>query len=418
MQFVYPISLKLNLHETHMTRKYVLIVAAALILVGAPLGYHLLSRGSATPRLSLATAVRQELSTLVSTNGIIEPVDRTDIVAPMDAFVTSLPHAEGSEVTRGQLLASLESQQLMTALAGAKAALLQARSEAQTAVEGPSKEEVAAVEASIAEVALQMNQLRADLIREEALLKKEATTHEAVENMRKQADQVEVRLKGLQQKKAGLFQRYSEEEKQLRQGKVSELSRQVELLDQQVRMGSIFSPVSGILYSRMVNPGSYVNKGQQLAQLYQPGRVRLRAYVDEPDLGRIQKGQRVLIDWDGLPDQRWKGVVDQPAKQVVALGTRFIGYVICTLDNEPKELIPNLNVKVQIVTASKAAALVVPRTAVFSHNGKPAVLWSDGEHTAVKPVLPGLVTPEEIEILQGIDEGTRVVTNPGEIRNP
>ena len=147
--------------------------------------------------------------------------------------------------------------------------------------------------------------------------------------------------------------------------------------------------------------------------MYDPGKVRLRAYVDEPDLGRIEKGQAVLVEWDGLPGRQWTGVVERPAEEVVALGNRSVGHVICAIKGEPKELIPNVNVRVQIVTARKSNALVIPRSAVFSNNGQPAVMLLEGNHTVLKPVTLGLVTPQEIEILQGIDEGSTVVTNPG-----
>ncbi|PYV17856.1 MAG: hypothetical protein DMG07_04990, partial [Acidobacteria bacterium] len=155
---------------------------------------------------------------------------------------------------------------------------------------------------------------------------------------------------------------------------MSELAKEVELLNQQVRLGAIVAPRTGSLYSLSVSPGSYVTRGQLLAHVYAPGAVALRAYVDEPDLGRVQRGQQTLITWDGLPDRQWTGVVNVPAKQVVALGNRSVGHVLCSIDGAPRELIPNINVKVQIVTASRAAALVVPRAAVFNNSGRPTVL--------------------------------------------
>jgi RND family efflux transporter MFP subunit len=210
--------------------------------------------------------------------------------------------------------------------------------------------------------------------------------------------------------------RYSSEEKEWEQSKVVELTKQVKLLEDQLQMESVFAPKGGLVYSLSVKQGSYVTKGQLLAQIYQPGRIMLRAYVDEPDLGRIKKGQQVLVEWDGLPDRQWTGVVEKPAKQVVPLNSRSVGHVICTLDGEPKELIPNLNVRVEIVTAQKENALVVPRAAVFNREGRPAVMLSEGTGTALKPVVLGLAAPEEIEITQGIDEGSSVVLNHGEAR--
>jgi HlyD family secretion protein len=393
-------------------------VAAAFVILAAALAYWYLGRESAPPPLLLSRAARRELMVVISTNGIIEPVDRIEVYAPIDAFVTDLRHREGAELTAGRPLMRLESPQLMTSIAEAKAVLLQAKREAQRMAAGPSKEELAPVDAEIAEIALQLDQRREDLRREEALLPKDATTKEAVENLRKQVSLLALRIKGLQDKKQGLLDRYSDAEKQLEQDRVVELNRQVEVLERQVLLGSIMVPRSGLLFSLPVRPGSFVNRGQLLAELYRPGNVRLRAYVDEPDLGRVAKGQKVLIEWDGLPDQSWQGVVDELAEQAVALGNRSVGYVICKIADEPTALIPNINVKVQVVTASKAAALVVPRTAVFNNDGSPAVLLSsDGIRTTVKPVTLGLITPEEVEIVQGIEEGNQVVTNPAEARN-
>jgi len=399
-------------------RRLTLVVSAAIVILAAALGYLYLSREPAPPPLLLSRAARRELKVVISTNGIIEPVDRIELYAPIDAFIADLRHREGAELTAGQPLMRLESPQLLTSLAEARAALLQARREAQRMAAGPSKEELAAVDAELAEAALQLDQQRDNLRREEALLPKDATTREAVDSLRKQVSLLALRVKGLQDKKQALLNRYPDAEKQLEQNRVIELSRQVELLERQVGMGSITVPRGGLLYSLPVRFGSYVNRGQLLAELYRPGNVRLRAYVDEPDLGRIAKGQRVQIEWDGLPDRTWQAVVDKPAEQAVALGNRSVGYVICRIDDEPEELIPNINVKVQVVTASKTAALVVPRSAVFNADGRPAVLLSsDGIRTAVTAVTLGLMTPEEVEILQGIEEGSQVVTNPGEARN-
>jgi len=184
------------------------------------------------------------------------------------------------------------------------------------------------------------------------------------------------------------------------------------LLEQQLRSEAVAAPASGLVYSLYVKPGAFVSRGQLLAQIYRPGKIRLRAYVDEPDMGRVEEGQLVSIEWDGLPNRKWMGVVEKRAEQVVALNNRSVGYVLCRIDGSPGELIPNLNVRVEIVTARKTDALVVPRAAVISQKGKPSVMVPLEKGTALKPVVTGMVTPEEIEILQGIDPGTTVILNP------
>jgi HlyD family secretion protein len=398
-----------------MARKnHILIPILVVIVIVAAFAVYFMSNSSEPAQLQTAKAERREIRLVVSTNGIIEPVDRSDIYAPISAFVARIQKQEGMEIIKGRLLMQLESKELRTALAEARAALLEQKRQARIVMTGPPKEEIAEVNASIAESELQLEQLNNDLPVEESLYAKGATPREAVEKLQNQRTLLQLRVDSLKKKKQDLEQRYSAEEKKWEQDKVGELSEQVDLLEQQLKSESVFAPKSGLIYSLPVKPGSYVTNGQLLAQIYQPGNVRLRAYVDEPDLGKIKKEQRVLIEWDGLPDRQWTGVVERPAEQVVALENRSIGYVLCSIDDSPTELIPNLNVKVEITTALKKDALVVPRSAVFNAQGKPSVLLLGGTRMVTRPVTMGLVTTDEIEILSGIAAGDSVALYPAE----
>ena len=363
---------------------------------------------------STATAARRPLKVTVSTNGVIEPIDRSEIFAPIDAIVAQLPIHEGDEVTKGQLLVRLESDPLKTALVGARAALLQARRQAQPVLAGPSPEEIAAIDASIAESQLQLQQLREALRREEALLNKSATTRLAVENLRERVKVLEVQVGNLNAKKESLLNRYTQKEREWEVKRIAEMEQQVKLIEQQLATSLLFAPHDGVVYTLPVKPGIFVTKGQVLTQIFVPGQVRLRAYVDEPDLGRIERGQATVIEWDGLPGKRWTGKVERPAESVVALGNRSVGYVICSVEGSPKELIPNSKVSVQIVTTQKADALLVPRAAVFNHSGRPTVIRLEGNRKVFNPVTLGVANAQEIEILEGLEEGSKVMINPGE----
>jgi len=397
----------------------ILIPLIAVILLCAAFAFHLWNKGAQPVAYTTVKAVRQEIRIAVSTNGIIEPANRSEIYAPINAFVARIPVQEGSRIARGQLLMQLESRELRTALAEARAALLQQKRQAKTVVTGPPKEEVTELEASIAECEMQLKQKQEDLRTEETLYKKGASPRMAVENLQKQRDLLQVRLDALKGKKRDLEQRFSPEEKEWETDKVAELAKQVDLLKEQLKAEAVLAPGSGVVYSLPVKPGSYVSNGQLLAQIYEPGKVRLRAYVDESDLGKIKEQQPVRIEWDGLPNRQWTGRVARRAEQVGTLDNRSVGQVLCSIDGDPEELIPNLNVDVEITTAVKQNALVVPRSAVFSNNGEPAVLLVEGTRTLTKPVAMGLVTPQQVEILSGIHEGDSIVLYPAETRaNP
>ncbi len=395
-------------------KKPALLVLALVILMGAGLGLYFVAGRSDPPKFVLAKAARREIRVVVSTNGIIEPINRTEVYAPLDGFVLSVQKKEGSEVSRGALLLRLNSNQIRTTLAEANASLLAAKRQAHIVETGPSKEEISALDASIAESTMQLDQQNKELAVEQSLYEKQATSRAAVENLQRERDRIQLRIDGLKQRRLDLQARYSKEDRELEQERIAELTKQVDSLKSQLLAETVVAPQSGLIYSLQVKQGAYVSKGQLLAQIYNPGRVRLRTYVDEPDLGRVQKGQRVRIEWDGLPNQHWNGLVDRMAEQVVAMNNRSVGEVLCSIEDGQAELIPNLNVRVEITTEIKANALVVPRNALFNPDGKPSVLVSAGDQMIIKPVHLGLNTPEEIEILGGINEGDTVILNPTE----
>ena len=395
----------------------ILIPAAVVVLVGAVVAMLLLDRNSDAPKYQTARAERHDLRMVVNTNGIIEPVDRSEIYAPVDGVVARIPVTEGARIARGQTLVELESSETRTALSDARTALLEARRQAERVETGPPAEEITVLEASIAEAALALERTRKDLAVEEGLLEKGAVARASVEALARERDRLRLRIEGLERQRRDLAERYSAQEKEWEREKVRELARQVAFLERQIGMESVRAPREGVLFALEVQPGAHVPRGQLLARINQPGRVRLRAYVDEPDLGRIAEGQPARIEWDGLAGWHWNGAVEKPAEQVVDLDNRTVGYVLCSIEGEPKELIPNLNVKVEITTEQKPGALTVPRSAVFSLDGKRSVLVLEGPKAVVRTVVPGLVTAEEIEILEGVREGEVVATNPLDVNS-
>lgn len=359
-----------------------------------------------------AAVSRKDIQVLVSTNGTIEPVAPARIFAPVSGFIRDLRVRAGEEVGQDQPLLRVRSDALLSSLAQTRSALLQARRQARQVVQGPPAEELDAVVASIREISLDLEHKREELKREETLLKADATTADAVRGLRQSIATLELKLKNQRQKKQDLQNRYSPQEKQWELDRVNQLQEQVRLLEEQLRQTTVKAPRPGRIYTLAVKEGSFVNQGELLLQIFEPGQVRLRAYVDEPDLGGIEKGQKVRIEWDGMPGREWRGSVVQPADTVNTLGTRSVGEVLCSIVDPGHSLIPNINVDVQIITASKTNALVVPRSSVFSSAGRPMVKVVVDGNINPREVSVGLSTAREVEILKGLKEGDRVLLNP------
>src|SRR5207245_529428 len=118
-----------------------------------------------------------------------------------------------------------------------------------------------------------------------------------------------------------------------------------------------------------------------------------------------QAGQTVVVTWDALPGRTWTGKTEILPRQVVALGTRNVGELLCTIANQGMELIPNTTVDVRIEINERADALVVPRGAVQIDGTRRYVYRFDGSRLHRTEIRVGLSNATQFEVLSGINEG-------------
>jgi RND family efflux transporter MFP subunit len=222
------------------------------------------------------------------------------------------------------------------------------------------------------------------------------------ENLLKTA-QAQVSL--LEQK---LNSRYSNPEVVKVQAQADEARTSLTAAQELLHNSHVRAPRAGMVYFLPIRPGMFVSAGDLLVQVANLAKVQLRAFVDEPDIGRLQPGQPIRVTWDGLPGKSWDGMVTQVPTTVVTRGTRNVGEFTCMVENPAERLLPNVNVNVAIVTAKHDNALVVPREAIHQDDGHTFVYQVlDGElkRRNVETSLSNLTT---MEITQGLPDNALV----------
>jgi HlyD family secretion protein len=198
-----------------------------------------------------------------------------------------------------------------------------------------------------------------------------------------------------------LNDRFSKGEIGHAEAQVAEARAAVAASSDLLRNLNVSSPFAGMAYNLPVRRDSFVPAGDMLVEVADLHRVRVRAFVDEPEIGRLQKGQAVEVTWDALPGRSWKGTVEDLPTNVVQHGTRMVGEVTCVLDNSDLKLLPNTNVAVSIIQARHDNALTVPREAVRQD--------SDGKY--VFQVVNGKLMRRKVET--SISNLTRVEITSG-----
>src|SRR5207244_2712857 len=144
------------------------------------------------------------------------------------------------------------------------------------------------------------------------------------------------------------------------EARLDEAKTAAQLAEARIRMSEVQAPISGTVYKFDLKPGAYLNAGDLVASIGRLDHVDVKVYVDEPDLGRVMKGMPVTITWDALPGRQWKGSVDRTPAQIVPLGSRYVGEVVCVIENPDHGLLPGTNVSAAILSETVEGAVTIP----------------------------------------------------------
>ncbi len=172
----------------------------------------------------------------------------------------------------------------------------------------------------------------------------------------------------------------------------------------------IHAPIAGTIYSIDVARMEFVDQGKTLLQMADLNQERVRAYFDEPEIGRLAAGQPVAIKWDARQGLKWQGVIERVPVTVITVGTRTVGETLIRITGGDGQLLPQTNVTVTVTTSSAQHVLSVPREALYTENAQPYVYRIEGDQLVRTPVTTGTINLTQVAILSGLKAGDKVAT--------
>jgi HlyD family secretion protein len=171
----------------------------------------------------------------------------------------------------------------------------------------------------------------------------------------------------------------------------------------------VVSPVNGFVARRGVDPGAFVGGNAAIVDVVDISRVRLVANIVEKDLKQIQTGDMTRVEVDAFPGEMFSGRIARLAP-VLDPATRTAPIEV-EIPNPGYKLKPGMYARVTVTTDERKDALVVPTNAVVDYAGRRGVFVASGDSTvSFRPVRIGIEESAQIEILDGVAEGDRVVT--------
>lgn len=186
---------------------------------------------------------------------------------------------------------------------------------------------------------------------------------------------------------------------------------QLKQAKRRVHDASIKAPISGIINNRSIEIGSFVSPGTPLFEIVDASRLKLNVTANEYQVVKIKEGDRVILSTKVFPDAQLTGTVSFIAEK----SDENLSYPIEIIVQNQQQL----PVKAGMYATAKfefpeeEARVIVDRTAfVGSVHSNQVYVYSESKGTAeLRNVISGRIIGGQVEVLDGLEEGEKVVTS-------
>lgn len=329
-------------------------------------------RGSGRPALTVdtAAAVRHEVIEYITVVGNLIGQATVDIVPRVAGRLDSISAKLGDRVTRGQMVAKIEDRELLQQVK-------------------QIEQNVVVNKATVTQRQSDLQLRKTTLARQQELLSRGLATRQTVEDA-----------------EAGFNSAVAAVE--LATAQLGQTQARLDELKITLSNTTIISPVDGFVGRRNLDQGAFAGANTVILQVVDISNVRLVTNLVEKDFKRVTPGVEAVIDVDAFPGEQFSGVVSRVAP-IFDAATRTASMEI-EVPNPGYRLKPGMFARVKLTADRRPDALTVPRNAVVDSENRRGVFLIDGQNAKFQPVRTGLQDNERIEILEGLTEGTRVVT--------
>lgn len=387
-----------------------LIAALVVAAIAAAAWWWFGRAASPAPSFSTEAAQTSDITVKVTATGTLQPVIQTDVSSELSGVVRTVDVVENQSVTRGQVLATLDTARLSAQVERAQAS-------------------VKAAEAKVSDAATTLRETEGALTRATSLSNRKLVADQALETATAARDRA----------------RSAEE---TAQANLAIAQADLKLQQADLAKSTIYSPIDGVVLTRDVDPGQTVASSFSAPVLFviaaDLSKMELEAAIDEADIGSVDKGQRAQFTVDAFPGRAFDATIRDIAYAAVTTEGVVTYEAKLTVDNTDLSLRPGMTATVAVVTKEAKNVLAVPneafrfrppvverssgfslqslfmpprmgrnrppQTAQAADGSRTLYVLRDGEPRPVR-VRTGVTDGERTEILSGLETGDEVVVS-------
>jgi membrane fusion protein (multidrug efflux system) len=368
----------------------IVTLSSALLLAGC--ARRGLSEGDAAPKakadpiaIRVAAAETRQLGSTVSVTGSLQPDESVSVSSEVAGRLAEVRYDFGQSVRRGEIIAELDKRELTIQCERARAALAQVLAAIGL---DPKQEDVTPDSTpAIQQAKAQMEDARSKFERAARLVKTGDVSEERYVEMEKA---LHAREAAYEASRDGLRTQLAT---------VQGLRADVRFAEKRLGDATVRAPFDGQIAARLVSPGQYMRENTPIVTLVKSRPLRLRAEIPESAAAEVHTGSTLVFITDAAPETEFRARVTEMDPTLDPRSRSLSAEARLTKDDA--RLRPGMFVQVRIALTHQAAAVVVPKEALYQLAGLSKVFTVRDGRAVENRVTPGAEIDGWIEIPGG-----------------
>jgi HlyD family secretion protein len=337
----------------------------------------------------------------VPASGIVNPENEVLLLSPSTSIISSLVQAPGSRVSKGNIILTLDPKSLTQEIDNLKDQLGVMENDLQK-----NRLNSRSIRVDLdysAEVKnLKITSLKTEIQDQEQLLKVGGISPALHEQTKEELVLAEKDLKMTLEKNSIRLKQLEAEEKGL-QLQIDMRNKELELKQDLLKRLTVRAPSDGIILGIYTSVGEKVEKDKLLIKMSDLSTFKVKGSVDNRYIDRVKTGGEVYAVIDNM---RLKGKIGSVAP---VIKDKKIEFDVFLDYSHYQQLMPNMEVDLQIVTQKKDSVLRVEHGPAFNKNKQQDIYIVRTGKAVRESITTGLIGTDYVEILTGLNSGDRVI---------
>ena len=365
----------MNRNRLFILNSFLVVSSLALVGCGSPS-----TTAEAAPETTAATPERVDVPISTATIGTVEasleisgtlaPRTRVGIKPKLPGTLERVLVDIGDAVTAGQTLATIDRREI------------DAQADAAVASVNVAKAALESAEASLANAVLE---------------------HDRATNLFEKGALPRQRLDG-----AATAHRAGTAQRDLAAANLAQAEAALRRAHEVQSNATITSPVTGFVVERNYDAGA-IPGDKPIFVVADLRQMKLEAGISELEAGRLKVGLKARISVQAKPGETYFGELAAIAPEVDERNRHFM--IDVRVPNDGHALLSGMYATARIIEGTAANAIMVPREAVVTKDGKRIVLKVQGDAVSTVEVVEGLGDGARIQIVKGLSAGDKIVTD-------